>query len=239
MMNSTTESSYQGVVRRYVMPALGIPFVAALFYFLIIKDQAVSRLVYIATKVFLVAWPLGVYFLALRNAPRPMKREGTGRGRAVMLGIISGIALAALIYAAMHTPLGKMAEASAGSIRERTEHLGILEWYWIFSVFLSVVHSLIEEFYWRWFSFGLLNKVYAPAFAIALSSLAFASHHVIITGQFFNWPLGILCGAGIAAGGAVWAWLYHRTGSLLAPWISHAIVDFAVMAIGYRILMMV
>ncbi len=239
MMSNITESSYHGVVRHYVMPALGVPFVAALLYFLIIKDPVVSRFVYVATKVFLVAWPLGVYFLVLRGAPRRLERDKISRNRASMLGVISGLALAALIYAVMMTPLGKMAEASAGSIRERTEHLGILEWYWTFSVFLSVVHSLIEEFYWRWFVFGLFNKVYASGFAIGVSAAAFASHHVIITGQLFNWPLGIICGAGIAAGGVVWAWLYHKTGSLLAPWISHAIVDFAVMAIGYRILMMV
>ncbi len=235
-MVSFAEYSYQKIVRRYVMPALGIPFVAALLYFLIIEDPDVSRFVYVGTKVFLIAWPLAVYFLALRGSPRRLERERTSKTRAVMLGIFSGVILGALIYAAMLTPLGRTVEASADSMRERAEHLGILDWYWIFSVFLSVIHSFIEEFYWRWFVFGLLNKVYAWGFAIAVSSASFALHHVIITGQLLNWPLGIVCGAGIAVGGAVWAWLYDRTGGLMAPWISHAIVDFVVMTIGYHII---
>jgi membrane protease YdiL (CAAX protease family) len=40
----------------------------------------------------------------------------------------------------------------------------------------------------------------------------------------------------VALGGVFWAWLYHRSGSLLGPWLSHALVDLAVMAIGYAML---
>jgi hypothetical protein len=38
----------------------------------------------------------------------------------------------------------------------------------------------------------------------------------------------------VAAGGAFWAWLYHRSGSLFAAWISHLQVDVAIMAVGYE-----
>ena len=38
---------------------------------------------------------------------------------------------------------------------------------------------------------------------------------------------------GVATGGAVWAWLYERTGSLWAAWLSHLLVDTAIMAVGY------
>jgi membrane protease YdiL (CAAX protease family) len=37
----------------------------------------------------------------------------------------------------------------------------------------------------------------------------------------------------IAVGGAVWAWLYDRSGSLLAPWISHALIDGALFVVGW------
>ena len=38
----------------------------------------------------------------------------------------------------------------------------------------------------------------------------------------------------VAGGGFVWAWLYDRTQSLYAPWISHLLIDAALMAIGYE-----
>jgi membrane protease YdiL (CAAX protease family) len=40
----------------------------------------------------------------------------------------------------------------------------------------------------------------------------------------------------VGAGGAVWSWLYHRTGSIYSPWISHLIIDAAIMAVGYDLL---
>jgi membrane protease YdiL (CAAX protease family) len=37
----------------------------------------------------------------------------------------------------------------------------------------------------------------------------------------------------VAVGGAVWAWLYQRTNSVYAPWISHLVVDASLFVIGY------
>jgi membrane protease YdiL (CAAX protease family) len=40
----------------------------------------------------------------------------------------------------------------------------------------------------------------------------------------------------VAAGGAVWAWVYHRSGSLLGPWLSHMLVDAGIFLVGYQML---
>jgi membrane protease YdiL (CAAX protease family) len=236
MMTIDNLNTRDTIARRCVIPALVIPFIASLFYFLIIKDRVIARFVYLGAKAFLLGCPLLVYLLVARGHGRRPSTRRMGLGQAALRGVVSGVVISGIIYIAMRSPLGRMVEASADSIRERTEHLGIMGWYWTFSIFLSVLHSFIEEFYWRWFVFGFLNRVCSQWLAIVVSSVAFASHHVIITGQLLNWPLGILCGTGIAVGGAFWAWLYARTETLAAPWISHALVDFAVMAIGYQLI---
>jgi membrane protease YdiL (CAAX protease family) len=41
---------------------------------------------------------------------------------------------------------------------------------------------------------------------------------------------------GVAVGGAVWARLYDRSGSLLGPWLSHLLVDAAIFFVGYELL---
>jgi membrane protease YdiL (CAAX protease family) len=38
----------------------------------------------------------------------------------------------------------------------------------------------------------------------------------------------------VAAGGVIWAVLYRRYGTLLGPWLSHALVDAAIFAIAYQ-----
>ena len=102
-------------------------------------------------------------------------------------------------------------------------------------VFYALIHSYLEEYYWRWFVYIRLRDYLPDKMAILVSSLGFMSHHVILLGTFFGWssPLTWVFSVGVAIGGVVWAWLYRRTGNLLYPWISHLIVDAALFTLGY------
>ena len=221
-----------------VLPALFVPLVGALFYFVICDDPRTARIIYSGTKGFLVVWPVFAVKILVPGRPGAWRPRGSPPLRAVWAGVLSGVAISAFIALVMLSPLGRLVEASSGSIRERSVHLGILANYWAFSVFLSLVHSLLEEYYWRWFLYGRLQQIVKPLPAAILSSLGFGAHHVVITGQLMNWPLGVLCGTGIALGGVIWSLQFNHHRTLLAPWVSHAIVDFTVMAIGYRVLTM-
>jgi membrane protease YdiL (CAAX protease family) len=105
------------------------------------------------------------------------------------------------------------------------------------ALFYSAIHSLLEEYYWRWFVFGQLARNGKWLLAIAVSSLAFAAHHVLVLAHFFGWDNSLtwLFSLAVAAGGACWAWLYRVSDSLVACWLSHALVDAAIFAIGYQI----
>ena len=107
-------------------------------------------------------------------------------------------------------------------IRDKVAGFGIDSvWkYAALGVFYSLFHSLLEEYYWRWFVFGQLRRLDAAGRrGRAVSSLGFMAHHVLVLGKFFGFanPATYLLSACIAVGGAVWAWLYHRTGSLVGP----------------------
>ncbi len=110
--------------------------------------------------------------------------------------------------------------------------------YIAFAIFLSVAHSFLEEYYWRWFVFGSLRERLPLATAISLASLAFMAHHVVILGVYFPgrfWSLAMPLSVGVGVGGAIWAWLYERSGSIYACWVSHLLVDAAIMAVGYEL----
>jgi membrane protease YdiL (CAAX protease family) len=107
------------------------------------------------------------------------------------------------------------------------------------AIFLSVVHSLFEEYYWRWFVHVRLRQWLAFTPAAALSSIAFAGHHLFVLDYYLPgrfWSAAVPFTLAIAVGGAFWAWLYERSGSLIGPWLSHLIVDAAIMAVGYKML---
>jgi hypothetical protein len=103
------------------------------------------------------------------------------------------------------------------------------------ALFYALVHSLMEEYYWRWFVFRRLRDFVRLPSAIAISSLGFMAHHVIVLAVYFGWtsPATYLFSAGVAVGGAVWAWIYQRSDSLYGPWLSHLLVDAAIFTIGY------
>jgi membrane protease YdiL (CAAX protease family) len=61
------------------------------------------------------------------------------------------------------------------------------------------------------------------------------AHHVILLATYFGWssPWTYAFSLAVAVGGAVWAWLYERSGSLVGPWLSHLVVDAAIFLVGY------
>ena len=75
------------------------------------------------------------------------------------------------------------------AIAEKVSHFGIASpaGFVAMTIFYAVVNSLLEEYYWRWFVFGQMRRFLPPAAAIAVSSLAFALHHVIVLAFYFGW----------------------------------------------------
>jgi CAAX protease family protein len=129
---------------------------------------------------------------------------------------------------------------AAPQIQKRLAMLGIdtVGKYVLLGVFYSLFHSLLEEYFWRWFAFGQLRRVVRLWPAILLSALAFMGHHVVVLGRFFQnemW-VGLLLSSAVTVGGAFWAWLYDRTGSLLGPWIGHLMIDAGIFWVGYELI---
>jgi len=113
--------------------------------------------------------------------------------------------------------------------------------YLLLAVFYSAIHSLLEEYYWRWFVFGQLSRFCRIPTAIAVSSIGFAAHHVLVLGLYFGYSgpaafFTLLFTVAIVIGGAFWAWLYAASKSLASSWLSHGLVDAAIFSIGYTML---
>jgi membrane protease YdiL (CAAX protease family) len=219
-----------------VLPAMILPCIASLFYFVLFSEKLFAQLLYGGTKLFTVLWPALAAFVILRN-PFPVKSvDWRKHFKSLPLGMLSGTVIVAAMFALMQTPLGHIARASADNIRHKLAGLGILEHYWLFGLFLAVVHSLVEEYYWRWFVFGRLRNLVPIFWAHILAGAAFASHHVVVTSQFFGFGWGFFVGAAVAAGGIIWSVMYSRQRTLAGPWLSHMIVDLGIEAIGHSIL---
>lgn len=100
------------------------------------------------------------------------------------------------------------------------------------AAWLSIVNAVLEEYVFRWFITTRFERL-TPRFAIGLSALAFTLHHVIVLAKYLPVGTTALASLGICVGGMAWSWLYRRTGSIWPGYVSHALVDIAIMAVGY------
>jgi hypothetical protein len=126
-----------------------VPSIGALFYFVIFTDCWFTPIIYVTTKVFIIAWPsVCAYSVLGKRIGRVISRP-TRHTQAIGTGILLGASIAALMFGLMQTTLGQVVIASSESIESKAHTLKIMRHYWLFALFLSVAHSLIEEYYWR------------------------------------------------------------------------------------------
>lgn len=219
--------------------ALAFPAAAAWIYFVTLADAPFMPVVYTACKAVQFSFPIAWVALAGSSQRGPSRSAG----RMVTAGALTGVAAVGLMGAVYLTLIhrGGLATEAAPRIASRISAMGAASpaRYLLMTLFISVAHSFLEEYYWRWFVFGRLRVRWGAPAAGAASSIAFAGHHVIVLHAFIGpgryWWMTLVLSAAVAAGGALWAWLYERSGSLVSPWISHTLVDLGIFAIGYHL----
>ena len=192
----------------------------------------IGQAVYAAGKLVLYGLPLAWHLAIDRRALSwsPPRRGGFG------LGLLSGLALSACVGIAwlafgrgLVDPAALRAQAVDNGFDSALRYLAIAAW-------LSLVNSALEEYVFRWFLVSRWRALVSERAAIVLAAACFTAHHVVVLLAFFEPPLAIAGSGGVFVGGLVWSWLYARTGSIWPGWLSHLLVDVAVLAVGARIL---
>ncbi|MEQ8210569.1 MAG: CPBP family intramembrane glutamic endopeptidase [Lacipirellulaceae bacterium] len=205
-------------------------------------SAGVQQSVFSTVKTLQFVFPVGwVYLVQKRRRRAALESNEPQQSSGLLQGMAFGVAVAVAGGALYWFVLKDAAFfASAGDeIRAKVKGYGIdAPWkYAILGAFYTICHSFLEEYYWRWFVFRQLKAFVSTNAAILISALGFMAHHVLVLGKFFgfgHWSTWVFSLA-VAAGGIAWAWLYEQSGSLKGPWLSHAVVDAGIFAIGYHL----
>jgi membrane protease YdiL (CAAX protease family) len=234
---------------RYLGPvvfAMIYPTLTAWFYFVLLAPPSdtlppgwLPLTAYAAGKVVQFGLPLFWVFGLERSTFVISRPRADGLAWGIGFGFLVMLAMFVLYFWGLRG--SALFEQTPAKIAAKLElfHAATPARFLLLAVFLSVIHSFLEEYYWRWFVFGELRKISAPPLAVLLSSLAFMGHHVIILSVYFPGrflTLAVPFSLCIAVGGAVWAIIYERSGSLVAPWISHMLVDAGIFVVGYNMI---
>lgn len=219
-----------------LVAAMVFPTLATWLYFVALAGHESMKAAYGLTKVIQFAFPLAWVFAVLGERPhwtRPKLRD-VALGLAIGGAILASMLALYFAFFAGGAFAGQFRDVLRGKLADfgTTTPLTFL----LLASFYCCVHSLLEEYYWRWFVFGQLRKGVPLAVAVALSSLAFMAHHVVVVAIYIDdWMVRGFLSLAVAVGGAIWAWMYNRSGSLAGCWASHALVDAGIMAVGYHL----
>ncbi len=204
---------------------------AALLYSHLVADEATRSVVYFGSKIVVnaipILWVFGVERERFRVKP-PTKR-------AIVHGLCSGVSIGVGIVAFYFFCFAGHVDVSG--LRDRAGAYGAVNHFFLFAFFLCVFNSGLEEYYWRWFMFRKLRRSMNRPAAVALSAAGFTLHHIVVLAAYFPQPelVAVLC-VGVFAGGCIWAMMYESLDNFFGPWISHFLVDAAIMIAAYDIL---
>lgn len=211
-----------------VVPLPSIGVLASMYF----APGAVGASVWLVTKLLFVAAPLAWLRWVERGRPSlsPARHGGFG------FGLASGIGLSLAVVGFWHfigerwidgVELRRLVEANGIGTRGRFVAI---------SVYTILVNSLIEEYAWRWFVYSHLAKLVRTGAAVSLAACAFTLHHTLLLGAQFGWSFAAVASIGVLVAGGFWSWTYARYRSVWPGWLSHALVDTTLLAIGWRLI---
>lgn len=211
---------------------LPVPSLGAWLGLSLLPGTRVGRLLFFAAKVWLVGVPV---FWRLRLERRPVSWSSLRRG-GLAPGAALGLAMAAAIVVAYRV-LGPLLLDPA-AVRQMGAATGLAEWpvYLAGALYWISVNSVLEEMVWRWFVVERFEDLGWSRWSVPASAAGFTAHHIVALRVYCDWPATLVCSAGIFIGGAIWSALYRHTRSVWPGYLSHAIVDVAVFAVGWHLL---
>lgn len=175
-----------------------------------------------------VAWLLWIEQQPLK-IPKPKRRDW-------LLGTIVGLLMFSLILAiywlfAKHWINGV-------EVLNKVQQVGIVNqlFFIMGCVYLALINSLIEEYFWRWFVYRRCEELISERAAVFLAAFLFTLHHIIVLGFYADWRMVVIGTLAVFTAGVVWSECYRRYRSIWSSYISHAMAGLAIYIAAWQIL---
>ncbi len=192
----------------------------------------VGEAIFVAAKAWMLLVPAAWLLLVDRDRLSLSPARRGGFGPAVLIGVAAGAAIV-LVYALLGS---RWIDTDHVRAMAGQNGIGTPARYLAAAAFWILVNSVLEEYVYRWFIFRRCEALLPPLAAVVASGLCFTLHHVIALKVQFDWNVTVLASVGVFVGGAMWSWLYLRYRSIWPSYLSHAIVDVVVFAVGWTII---
>ena len=103
---------------------------------------------------------------------------------------------------------------------------------WV-ALYISLVNSLLEEFFFRGFAFLTVRRFCSRCFAYLFSASFFALYHVSMMLGWFAWPVLLLTILGLFIGGLIFDYFSEKYGNIFTSYLIHFFANLATNTIGF------
>jgi len=208
------------------------PSIGVLAGMVIAPNQPIGKIIFTASKLWILLLPLIWLVVIEKKKPSLSKPTHGGFILASAIGILISILIFILYLTAGKTLIDpqvvKNMAANVGLATPKAYLTGAA--YWI------LINAVLEEYVWRWFVVKQCRSLMPFTAAIVISALCFTLHHIIALQVYFNPLTTTITSTGVFLGGVIWSWCYLKYKSIWPGYVSHAIVDIVVFAIGYHLI---
>lgn len=181
--------------------------------------------------IFFLALPM-LYFIKDKQAFADFKRlfifKKSGILKALLLGI--GIYLVILIGFFLTRNIIDYSNVTSSL----TSGMGITAENFIYvSLYISLMNSFLEEFFFRGYGFITLKKYTSRKVAYIFSSALFAIYHIGMLFEMFNFAVLLLLLFGLIVGGCIFNFLNELNDNIYPSWFVHMFANFAINTVGF------
>ncbi|MBQ4100288.1 MAG: CPBP family intramembrane metalloprotease [Oscillospiraceae bacterium] len=181
--------------------------------------------------IFFLALPM-LYFIKDKQAFADFKRlfifKKSGILKALLLGI--GIYLVILIGFFLTRNIIDYSNVTSSL----TSGMGITAENFIYvSLYISLMNSFLEEFFFRGYGFITLKKYTSRKVAYIFSSSLFAIYHIGMLVGMFNFGVLLLLLFGLIVGGCIFNYLNELNDNIYPSWFVHMFANFAINTVGF------
>ncbi len=181
--------------------------------------------------LFFLALPM-VFFLKNKEAFADFKKLFVFKKGGILKAILLGLGVYVVIVGGYFLTRDIIDYSNVTS--SLTEGMGITAKNFLYvSLYISLMNSFLEEFFFRGFGFISLKKYTSRKVAYLFSSALFAIYHVGMLVGMFHFAVLLLLMLGLVIGGCIFNYLNEINDNVYPSWFVHMFANFAINTVGF------
>ena len=181
--------------------------------------------------LFFLALPM-LFFVRNKEAFADFKHLFVFRKKGILTALFLGLGVYTVILGGYFLTRNIIDYSNVTS--SLTSGMGITAENFIYvSLYISLMNSFLEEFFFRGYGFITLKKYTSRKVAYLFSSSLFAFYHVGMLVEMFHFGALLLLLLGLIVGGCIFNYLNERNDNIYPSWFVHMFANFAINTVGF------